>query len=120
LNTNACSGANLREVTLNFFKKFPEAQQRVSVFLQAKPHQYSVEGRMVAPGKMIPDPYSSYYNFYYEQYLLEGKSLGEAHYLADMAVQKVTRGQNPEAIINGVLISADRPAKNSDQKSHVV
>lgn len=123
--TASCNGAHFRKTMLKYLQNNPGAAKRVSVFLQSKPEigtpthlayydkpekEFTLEEMNLNQtsyrygiNSARMEGYSTTYNLYFAKFILQGKTFGEAAYLADICSQRYTIN-NPESIIAGQLI----------------
>lgn len=88
VDTVACHGAGYADALADYKDHFRNGDTpRVVVKLQSKSDSVNQEGR-IASGTEVPEPFSSYYNIFYNYYLQQGSSVGEAHLKADAATKR--------------------------------
>ncbi|OGI18500.1 MAG: hypothetical protein A3B68_07075 [Candidatus Melainabacteria bacterium RIFCSPHIGHO2_02_FULL_34_12] len=113
----ACGGGGVSD-EISSFKESSGIENRGTVFLQSKIFGRTQEGRLSEKSATsdIPKPHSTYYNVFFINHLLSGKSYGEAHILADEASKKLVPS-DPEvwrtSPKGGIKTSQLFPKKNS-------
>ena len=90
VSTDACSGGGYADV-LKKYKDPTGKKGRVTVFLQSKIDATNQEGRLKGiPGvEGAPKIFSTYYTVSLVHHLLDGKTYGEAHLLADKDTKQI-------------------------------
>lgn len=107
-STIACHGGGLRQGIMDAVARDRELRNRITVFLQTKPHTANKAGHLASPGPGLTADDSRTVGTYYSLILLRelatGRSIGAAVRTADEETKRRTYG-DPEAIIGGHLIS---------------
>jgi len=119
INTIACFGGGLRDGLLKGLDN-DSLKNRVSAFLQVKPHTPNFAGYTVVSNENLSSSdlqaYSTQYYLHLMRHLLNGKSYGEAHVEADRHAKR-TIFTDAEAIWNGNLYMKNDHSSNAVETS---
>lgn len=90
ISTVACRGAGFADA-LKRYNDPTGKEGRIVVFLQSKIYALNQEGRLkgIEGVRGAPKIFSSYYDVFLANYLINGRNYGEAHLLADQDAKKL-------------------------------
>jgi hypothetical protein len=106
--TQACQGAGLHTALEKKIASDPNYlnDRKITIITAAKDTESNQEARVdltwkVNPNGFLPEKptiFSTYYNIFFHKALLDKKTIGEAHLIADRESKKYVPGMNPEII----------------------